>query len=160
MLNKGVKKMDGKQDLRVKRTKNSLNRALLTLMEKKNFTDITIQELADEAMINRVTFYLHYYDKYELLDQCVKYNLDDIMLKHVTPVRHIKQGVIYTDAFSEIVTDVLKSVERNEQFFQIIFQSDHDKLIKQYFVNLVKKDFIPQLERVYLANTTEWQISI
>ncbi len=160
MLNKGVKKMSKKQDLRVKRTKNSLNRALLTLMEKKNFTDITIQELADEAMINRVTFYSHYSDKYELLDQCVKDNLDEIMLKSVTPVRHIKRGIVYADVFYEIVTDILKNVERNERFFQIIIQSNHDKLIKEYLVHLVKREFIPQLGDAFLKVQSEWQISI
>jgi len=152
--------MTKKQDLRVKRTKNSLNQALLTLMEKKDFPDITIQELADEAMINRVTFYLHYYDKYELLDQCVKDNLDAIMLKHVTPVRHIKEGIVYTDVFYEIVTNVLKSVERNERFFQIMFQSNYDKLIKEYFINLVKENFIPQLGEVLLKIPSEWQKGI
>lgn len=149
-----------KQDLRVKRTKASLNRALLTLMEKKHLTDITIQELANEAMVNRVTFYLHYDDIYNLLDQCVKDNLDAIMLKHVTPVRHIKQGIVYTDVFYEIVTDILKSVEDNERFFQIIFQSNYDKLIKDYFISLVKENFIPQLGDVFYKLPSEWQISV
>lgn len=160
MLIKGVKKMVKKKDLRVKRTKTSLNRALLKLMEKKHLTDITIQELANEAMVNRVTFYLHYDDIYNLLDQCVKDNLDAIMLKHVTPVRHIKQGIVYTDVFYEIVTDILQSVEDNERFFQIIFQSNYDKLIKDYFIRLVKENFIPQLGGVFYKIPSEWQISI
>jgi len=152
--------MGEKQDLRVKRTKKSLNRALLTLMEKKKFTDITIQELADEAMINRVTFYLHYDDIYALLDQCVKANMDAIMVKHIMPVKHIQAGVIYTDVFYEIVTDILKNVERNERFFQIMFQSNHDKLIKEYVVNLVKGEFIPQLGDDFFKISSKWKVGI
>jgi len=136
--------MRKKQDLRVQRTKKMLNQALLTLMEKKNFQTITIQELANEAMINRATFYLHYYDKYELLEKCIKDNLDAIMLKHVTPVRHIKGGVFYAETFYRIVTDILKSVEENERFFQIMFESNCDRFIKDYVIEIVNKKFLPQ----------------
>lgn len=134
-----------KQDLRIQRTRKSLNQALLTLMEKKSLPAITIQELADEAMINRATFYLHYYDKYELLEECVKDNLDAIMLKHLTPVKHIQEGIIYQDVFQAIVTDILTSIEHNERFFQIMFESNSDKLIKDYVIKVVHEKFLPQL---------------
>src|SRR5699024_6188766 len=135
MSSKGVKKMTEKQDLRIRRTRRSLNQALLTLMEQKKFPAITIQELADEAMINRATFYLHYYDKYELLEQCIIDNLDT--LKHLTPVRHIREGVFYTDVFQAIVTDILYKVERNERFFQIMFAANCDNYIKDYIIGIV-----------------------
>lgn len=141
--------MANKQDLRIQRTRKSLNQALITLMEKNNFSAITIQALADEAMINRATFYLHYTDKYELLEKCVKDHLDEIMLKHITPVKHIQKGVVYTEAFQAIVTDVLTRVESNKRFFQIMIQSDCDKLIKEYFVTLVHDKFLPQLGDVF-----------
>lgn len=140
--------MNKKQDLRVQRTKKSLNKALLTLMEKKNLPAITIQELADEAMINRATFYLHYYDKYDLLEKCIKNTLDTIMLKHVMPVKHVKEGIFYTNTFHAIVTEILKSVESNEKFFQIMFASNSDKIIKDYFINIIHENFIPELENV------------
>jgi AcrR family transcriptional regulator len=34
---------------------------------KKEFEDISVQEIADEATLNRATFYLHYPDKNALL---------------------------------------------------------------------------------------------
>ncbi|MEI3598455.1 MULTISPECIES: TetR/AcrR family transcriptional regulator [unclassified Oceanobacillus] len=141
--------MTKKQDLRIQRTRKSLNQALITLMEKKNFQAITIQELADEAMINRVTFYLHYVDKYELLEECVKDNLDEIMLKHLSPVRHIRKGVVYTEAFRPIVMDILKSVENNERFFRVMIQSNCEGLIKDYFIGLVQTKFLPQLGEMF-----------
>lgn len=141
--------MSQKQDLRIQRTRKSLNQALITLMEKKNFTAITIQQLADEAMINRATFYLHYHDKYDLLEKCVKDKLDEIMLKHVTPVKHIQEGIVYTEAFQAIVMDILASVKRNERFFQIMIQSNCEKLIKDYFVTLVHDKFLPQLGHLF-----------
>ena len=44
-----------------------LMEALVRLLNRKEFDDISIQEIADEATLNRATFYLHYPDKNALL---------------------------------------------------------------------------------------------
>ncbi len=41
--------------------------ALAALLQRKAYEDISIQEIADEATLNRNTFYLHYPDKTALL---------------------------------------------------------------------------------------------
>ena len=38
-------------------------------MEEKGFEAITVSDLTKKADINRGTFYLHYKDKYDLLEQ-------------------------------------------------------------------------------------------
>src|SRR5262245_25010539 len=57
------------EDLRVRRTRKALVQALIELTLEKGFSAITVQDLADRAMVNRATFYRHYLDKYDLLDQ-------------------------------------------------------------------------------------------
>lgn len=57
------------EDLRVRRTRKALMRALIELTIEKGFSAITVQDIADRAMVNRATFYRHYLDKYDLLDQ-------------------------------------------------------------------------------------------
>src|ERR1700757_4702541 len=54
-------------DPRVLRSRRMLMDALVSLLNKKEFDDISIQEIADEATLNRATFYLHYPDKNALL---------------------------------------------------------------------------------------------
>ena len=44
-----------------------LMEALARLLSKKEFEDVSVQEIADEATLNRATFYLHYADKKALL---------------------------------------------------------------------------------------------
>jgi AcrR family transcriptional regulator len=41
--------------------------SLVRLLKKKEFDDISVQEIADDATLNRATFYLHYPDKNALL---------------------------------------------------------------------------------------------
>ncbi len=55
------------QDRRVRKTRTQLKNALVTLLRVKCINEITIQELVDEADINRSTFYLHYTDIYDML---------------------------------------------------------------------------------------------
>jgi AcrR family transcriptional regulator len=54
-------------DPRILRSRRMLMEALARLLMKKEFEDISIQEIADEATLNRATFYLHYPDKNALL---------------------------------------------------------------------------------------------
>src|SRR6202045_4856805 len=54
-------------DPRIVRSRRMLMEALARLLTQKEFEDISIQEIADEATLNRATFYLHYADKNALL---------------------------------------------------------------------------------------------
>ncbi|MDA8336654.1 MAG: TetR/AcrR family transcriptional regulator [Peptococcaceae bacterium] len=57
------------EDLRVRRTRKLMQKALIELTIEKGFADITVHDITDRAMVNRSTFYRHFTDKYDLLDQ-------------------------------------------------------------------------------------------
>ena len=59
-------------DPRVKRTRQAIRDALISLIHEKNFDSITVQDIAEKATVNRATFYSHYYDKYDLLDKSIQ----------------------------------------------------------------------------------------
>ena len=56
-----------KGDARVKRTREALGDALISLMQEKPFESITVQDVLDRAHVSRSTFYTHYSDKDDLL---------------------------------------------------------------------------------------------
>lgn len=56
-----------KTDARVRRTRDALGDALITLMQEKPFETITVQDVLDRAHVSRSTFYAHYSDKDDLL---------------------------------------------------------------------------------------------
>src|ERR1700722_9259217 len=57
----------GITDPRILRSRRMLMDSLERLLKKKEFEDISVQEIADDATLNRATFYLHYQDKNALL---------------------------------------------------------------------------------------------
>lgn len=58
-----------KQDRRVQRTRNALQNAYLRLMKNYKEDEITVSMITDEADINRATFYAHFSNKEDFLEE-------------------------------------------------------------------------------------------
>ncbi len=75
-------------DPRILRSRRMLMEALIRLLNQKEFDDISIQEIADEATLNRATFYLHYPDKNALLQAMTAARFRDLIAR---------RGLSFTD---------------------------------------------------------------
>jgi AcrR family transcriptional regulator len=51
----------------------------IDLLTEKGFEKITINDIAERANINRGTVYLHYADKFDLLDKCIGDYVDQLL---------------------------------------------------------------------------------
>src|SRR5258708_1497961 len=69
----------GTTDPRILRSRRMLMDSLAKLLIKKAFEDISVQEIADEATLNRATFYLHYPDKNALLQAMTESRFRDLI---------------------------------------------------------------------------------
>ena len=87
-------------DRRVRKTRAQLRKCLSTLLETKKVQNITVKELAQMADINRGTFYLHYKDVYDLLD-----NIQRDLLK----------------AFESILTTIAPDTDNLVPFIEALF---------------------------------------
>ena len=58
-----------KIDPRIRRTRKLIMDAFMDLSAQKEFKNITVKDITDEAMINRATFYYHFEDIYDLLEK-------------------------------------------------------------------------------------------
>lgn len=65
-----------RQDLRIIKTKENLQNALLELLKEKSIEKIKVAELCRRANVNRGTFYLHY----ALVDDLFKELFQDIII--------------------------------------------------------------------------------
>ena len=62
-------------------TEMKIQQAFMTLMHQEGFSKLSVQQLAKLAGISRGTFYLHYFDKYDLLA-----HYEDEMIGHVKSI--------------------------------------------------------------------------
>ena len=74
-----------KQDCRTRYTRQAIKETFLELLKQKNFTKITVTEICKISEINRGTFYLHYYDIHDVLEDI----LNDID-RHMEIFRNVK----------------------------------------------------------------------
>lgn len=80
-----------KLDPRIRRTRALLGQAFSEALAEKGFQAVSVQDITERAGINRTTFYLHFPDKFALLDynvsQLFRAELEKRMLNmcHYTP---------------------------------------------------------------------------
>lgn len=61
--------MQRRNDARTVRTKMLIKKAFAELIEQKEIEQITVKELTERAGIHRGTFYIHYKDVYDIIEQ-------------------------------------------------------------------------------------------
>lgn len=73
--------MELKEDLRIVKTKQALRNAILELVKTNDINKITIKQICDSALVNRMTFYKYYEDKYHLLNDVLLQSLEDTFVE-------------------------------------------------------------------------------
>ncbi len=104
------------RDIRVIRTQTALLEALEDLIKTKKLSNITITELCTAAKINRNTFYYHYNNIFEFLDEHKKIIIDDLNEISEISKTHNKQNLV----------DVFTVLKKHPHFLNILISPNCD----------------------------------
>ncbi|MEJ8546888.1 TetR/AcrR family transcriptional regulator [Brevibacillus borstelensis] len=107
--------MSRKTDLRILRTKQSIRTAFYELIQEKGYEAITIQDIADRAIINRNTFYLHYQNKPDLLNTCMDELLSE--LKNAVILCPIHMNPFSISILEIVMQAILEHISSNITFY-------------------------------------------
>ncbi|BBD88830.1 TetR/AcrR family transcriptional regulator [Staphylococcus caprae] len=122
-------------DLRVKKTQRALMDSFLELLKTKNFSQITVQDLCDRAMVRRSTFYRHYSDKYDLLNQVLANFFNSLHESHLDNLL-VKEPKTY---FENIVRETLYFLIENRDTIQSVFTiAYYDEITRIVYNQLYK----------------------
>jgi AcrR family transcriptional regulator len=123
-------------DPRVKRTRQWITDAFMTLLQKKTFQAITVQDITQQAGINRATFYAHFNDKYALLDHLTREMFLQMLYAHIGEhaaysIDNLKQLIIVTCEFlakfggnchpSDTQHEPMIEISIQSQIYEIVF---------------------------------------
>lgn len=137
--------MEKKTDLRVVRTKKLIKEAFITLIQKKGFDALTIQDIADQAFINRATFYLHYQDKYDLLEQICDTYLKELINIINNPFQ-LENEKIKGQMIETTLKKVFENIEKNLDFYKVMLGPngipDFSNRVEQSLFDKFKANFI------------------
>lgn len=117
------------EDLRVRRTRKMLQDALIALTVEKGFAAVTVRDITERAMVNRSTFYRHYLDKFDLLEQ---YSDEVNALTSNAAMLAEKMGGINDKVPSGLLV-LLRHVEASADFYRIMLGQNGDAAFTQKF---------------------------
>ena len=101
------------------RTDKAILQAMVSLLKKKSFEKITVQDILEETPVTRATFYAHYHDKYEVVEKM----LDQFLVGQGTAIEKIH--ATFPESFREIVQS---SFWNNMEYAQALISVHTDRV--------------------------------
>ena len=109
-------------------TKRALEQSLKNLLLKKPLTKITINDIADDCGINRMTFYYHFKDIYDLVEWSC---LEDAK-------RALDENKTY-ETWQQGLLQIFEAVQANKPFILNVYRCVHREQVEKYLQPLVDR---------------------
>ena len=119
-------------DRRQKKTRRAVYDAFAALLERKNYSSITVQEIIDEANIGRSTFYSHFETKDELLRALCSEIFDHVFAGNLTKERTHDFSSGKKDIRGE-VTHILYHLQDSGRYIKRILSCESGEMFMSYF---------------------------
>lgn len=121
-------------------TKNQIMDTFMELMQEKSFNEISVSEITEKCEISRLTFYYHFHDKYDLLNQTV-----DLMVLYP-----LKQGLT-KENWAERLKYALKTIKEHEIYSYNALLNDNGEFMDHVgkVLSLLFQDVIISSEDEY-----------
>ncbi len=114
------------------RSRELIKEAMFQLLNKKEISQITVSDIVREANINRGTFYNHYNNPIEIIEE-----VKDELISSLSEGLRLSMKEKTVDAF---MTTVLEHIQTNENIYRRIVNS-----IPMSLIDSTKEEFIAQL---------------
>jgi len=154
----------GKVDRRVIRTKKRILEALIALLEIKSIEEIQVREIMALAEVSRGTFYVHYDDKYDLLEQSINTIIRELQEKG-HPIISTNKTAESEEAIKELVieafTEIFKYVKVNNRFIRLLFSENSSYSFHVRFNEVLKERLLEQLTgRETIIPSNYWMTAV
>ena len=142
--------MNKKNNERFQNTETKIQQALLDILEYKDFSKITVQEICSITQINRSTFYAHYMDVYDLIDKT------ECTMHQKLLCLYVGTGVTKTNFLtSKYITIFLKFIYQYRNFYRVRLQTRKNFPIEQGFEPLWNNILKPYCQKIGFKSENE-----
>lgn len=129
--------MNTKNNQRFRYMDICMKAALLELMQQMDFEKITVKDICKRAGVNRSTFYAHYTDIYQMLDENEKY-LSRGLIAEVEKQRDSKCED------SSLFLPYLRYMKQHQYFYRVVLQNRKTMPVRESFRPLWELLVAPQ----------------
>lgn len=138
-----MREPDVKTDPRIIRSKVALREALLFLMGTMPFSSISITDIIRQAKYNRSTFYTHYANKEELLDDMISGTIVDLLQSFRAPYAQVT--TFYPQELHAHSVMIFEHIAQHSSFYIILSQSDVLPQLRQNMFASLKHILLEEL---------------
>ena len=131
-----------KEDLRIVKTKKLLYTTLVELMKEMPFEEIKVSDICNRALVNRSTFYSHYQDKYDLLQEFVK----DIKNTLAIELSKNKEVNSVRDYYIEMISIFIDHIEENKDIYKSVVVNNKNSITMDIVYDVMNDDINKHIE--------------
>ncbi len=113
-------KPEEKIDLRIRRTKKSIRDAFFELISEKGFDSVTVKDITDRALISRNTFYLHYEDKFDLLNKISNELMRKVYLRVSKDLLKVKNLDFTIDCTAMLLISIQRVIDEDRELYRLL----------------------------------------
>lgn len=128
-----LSKKEGTQDRRVRKTRAILKQCLIQELQHKRIQEISVRELTELADVNRGTFYLHYKDVFDLLEQAE----EELLQEFHQAMQPYGPDLSAIDPAS-LFEDVYRFCKENAAFIRILIGENGDIKFLNHLKHVIK----------------------
>ncbi|WP_256759575.1 TetR/AcrR family transcriptional regulator [Cohnella sp. WQ 127256] len=139
--------MSSKVDRRQVRTKQLMYTALMTLIEEKGAEGVTVTDIANRANINRGTFYLHYRDVPDMLEQH-KEEVFEKITEQISKLE-ITDSMQYAskDESYPVIVGIFEEIAKHAEFLRVLFGPNGDLAYAIRLKKLIANQIFEKMNR-------------
>lgn len=130
-------------DRRQKKTREAIFQAFTKLLEQKNYSQISVQEIIDVADIGRTTFYAHFETKDYLLKALCE-ELFGHIIDTAMGLPHGHAHCVYGNASDSVFLHLLRHLQENDHNILGLLSSQNNEIFLRYFKDNLKKLILSQ----------------
>ena len=146
-----------KTDLRVVKALAQIDRALLECLEQMPLQKLTVDQLCQQAMINRSTFYKYYQDKYDLMDQYLARTLQEFRRQmDVAFAEPFAQNMVYQKNFEK----ALQYLHKNKARYTLLWSGAINRPVFTEMLQVIHDSILEKLRSCGLQGTQERYVDL
>lgn len=131
-----------KEDLRVIKTLESIDRSLLENLKTTPFGKITVDAICKNARINRTTFYKHYRDKFELMDSYMNRILNEFKENNAIGFVEADPGHVIDDEYSQPFRDAVDFMIEKRDIYEILWTAETGRPVFDEMVDAIAENIL------------------
>ncbi|TQR36620.1 TetR/AcrR family transcriptional regulator [Brevibacillus brevis] len=139
---------------RIQKSRQAIIEAFMRLMSEKEFESITINQIAVEANVNRGTVYLHFDDKYDLREQCIAAQINQLL-------RHCMSGdqLVHLPSKTALL-HTFEYLEQHASFYSIMLKSKGSTVFRNQMETMFGESLSEYLDSINLDKEMNRDITV